>query len=382
MVDPAALWPPFAKRYPQAAGKGTHALVIGVSAYDHLPPPEGEPKEPWGLVQLQSAATAALKFAEWLNEHYRSGEDAQLQSLRVLLSPSKDEYGRLVERLGGAPTATRENVYQALVSWAADLERFVGSTSLIYLAGHGVYANGAQRNLLLQDLSPMLDLNASVNITLVLGRLTHYQLDASYAFIDTCSDWIPRDRDLGSGGINLAGPLQPTDPRRGDHIFFAAARGAAAKGHPDIGSIFGYGLLRQLGRAVTRTAGGTWAVTPQILAERLSQWMKAHDVEFWVEPRYKETLSFQLPERPPKGTIKVTLAPPAAASNYTLAVLDQNDRPEFGPVVFDPHPWTGPFEPGIHVVELTRGNNRPLPRRQRTVEPYQVQEYPFEDVQL
>jgi hypothetical protein len=381
VVHPAAaLWPPFVARHPQAAGKGTHALVIGVSAYDNLPPPGGKAVAPWQLVQLQSAATAGLLFAEWLNEHYHSGEGAPLQSLRVLLSPSKAEGQRIANRLGGAPTATSENVKHALRAWSADLVRSRGSTSLIYLAGHGVFANGAQRNLLLQDLSPEPYLDESINITSVLGSLTHFQLDASYAFIDTCSDSLSLDRKWGSGGLELGHDFTNTDNRRGDHRFFAAARGGKAKGHIDIGSIFGHGLRVALGSAVTRTPDGTWAVTPQILADRLSDWATGHGVDFVVEPSFKVRLSFQIPERDPKGTIKVTLAPPAGAPHYTLGVLDQNLKPEFPRVVFDPHPWTHPVEPGIHTVRLTRGGDPPL-ERSELVEVYQVQEYSFQDDQ-
>src|SRR4051794_29088191 len=98
-MNPPDLWAPFLQRHPQAAGKGTHALVIGVSSYDNLPQREEGPKGPWELVELESAATAALYFAEWLNERYNSGEGAPLQSLRVLLSPSDNERKRLDRRI-------------------------------------------------------------------------------------------------------------------------------------------------------------------------------------------------------------------------------------------------------------------------------------------
>lgn len=381
MEDPVALWQPFVKRHPHTADKGTHALVIGVSAYDNLPPPDGDPEDPWNLVQLQSAATTGLLFAEWLNERYNSGEGAPLQSLRVLLSPSKAEGQRFGERLGRAPLATSQNTRDALRAWSADLLRSAGSTSLIYLAGHGVFAEGRQLNLLLQDLPRELYLDESIDITSVLASLTHYNLDASYAFIDTCSDSLSRNRTYGSGGIKLGHKFTNTDTRRGDHRFFAAIRGEPAMGHIDVGSIFGHALRLTLGSTATCTPGGTWAVTPQILAERLGAWAKDHGVDFWPEPRGSEPLRFQVPDKPPKGTIKVTLAPPTGALNFMVRVLDEDDEQEISPRIFDPHPWTSPpVEPGIHVVELTRGGIGPL-RKTRNVDVYQVQEYPFEDVQ-
>jgi hypothetical protein len=103
------LWPPFEQRHNEAsAGRqrelGTHALVIGVSAYPVL-----RQESVWDELggELTSAAISALRFAEWLNTEFRSARNAPLRSLRVLLSPSKVEADKLGGRIGGAARAQK-----------------------------------------------------------------------------------------------------------------------------------------------------------------------------------------------------------------------------------------------------------------------------------
>jgi hypothetical protein len=380
-----------------SAGPGTHALVIGVSAYDNLPEPEAARTEPWGLLQLDSAATAAVLFAEWLVDKYKSGEEAPLRSLRVLLSPyAPTEADWLGERIGDAPPATRANVKTAIQSWAADLEARApedeeaarrrsyaneptgGNTSLLYVAGHGTYTGLVQRNLLLQDLSPGLDLDGSLNLTNVLASLTHLGLDASYAFVDTCMDWLAPGRAYGGNGAELSHEYSHRDLRRADLRIYAAMRGEVAYGQAEFGSAFGYTLREQLSSAVESTSGGAWGVTPQKLASRLGALVHPEQ-HTWPEPRGGKKLRFQLPERDPKGTIKVTLAPPDGRRGYEVAVLDDDFRPECEVAPFEDHPHTLAVDPGTHIVELTSLVGGPTMRKSRTVEVYEEMEYDFMD---
>ena len=399
MAGGGDLWQPFDRRHPEATGRGAHALVIGVSAYNCLPPPGGDPSQtPWQLLELDSAATAALRFAEWLNERYQSGEDAPLQSLRVLLSPSDWDGGagrgtereRLRKRLGDAPAADRANVVAAVRAWGLDLQRNAGSTAVLYLAGHGVVRSvdvkkTEERALLLQDIPSQVDLDSSVNVTSILGTLSYCQLDASYAFLDTCSDWLSVSGNYAGRGIELGLDDELTaglllgESRRGDHRFLASSpRGGKAKGHWKVGSIFVDRLLYELRDGVIRTADGTWAVIPEELGSRLLKWAEDQPLDFFTEMRKCRELRFQLPERPPTGTMTVTLVPSDRASRYTLDKVDEDfaaSYPEFRSVPFDPHPFEREVEPGMHCLRLT-GGREPQYRR-RTVEVYRPQNYEF-----
>ena len=76
-------------------GAGLHALIIGVSRYDHLedgahPRPDGET---YGLGQLAVSAMTALRFFGWLRSDYAL-EDWPLASVRLLLSPQRKGVGK------------------------------------------------------------------------------------------------------------------------------------------------------------------------------------------------------------------------------------------------------------------------------------------------
>src|SRR5688500_4570859 len=77
---------------PPAVGQ-LHALVIGVSYYDHLPRPNEFPplgRETLQLCQVETPATSAYNFAKWLRDKYRNPA-APLATLRVVMSPSLAE---------------------------------------------------------------------------------------------------------------------------------------------------------------------------------------------------------------------------------------------------------------------------------------------------
>jgi hypothetical protein len=114
--------------------RGTHALIIGVSAYPNLPE-----KNRWELKPLQCAAISAFTFAEWLADGYNSGLGAPLLSLRILLSPSEAEVGVLTqERLSGIESATGGLPTKAARAWLNDCLAFPGNVAVLYVAGHGV----------------------------------------------------------------------------------------------------------------------------------------------------------------------------------------------------------------------------------------------------
>ena len=92
-------------------GPKTHALVIGISYYDHL---SGQIGRKLKLGQLDCAASAAYKFASWLKSSYRCVQ-APLGSIRFLASPSQIEKDKLAHiDVSQWPEATADNVETAL----------------------------------------------------------------------------------------------------------------------------------------------------------------------------------------------------------------------------------------------------------------------------
>ena len=109
-----------------------HALVIGVSKYDHLPGGTGQQTTKAllaGLGQLSAAATSATRIANWLRDNFDYPK-VQLGSVRLLASPSPAE----VPLPGGAnpPPATYEQVKKAVTRWRRDARATPGNITLLY----------------------------------------------------------------------------------------------------------------------------------------------------------------------------------------------------------------------------------------------------------
>lgn len=128
-----------------------HALVIGVSSYDHLVGGSGPlTNEPLlnGLRQLSAAATSATRVALWLRDHFQF-PNVQLGSIRLLVSPAPSEVP-LPEGVS-PPNATFDAVRKAVVAWRNDARSTAGNVALLYVAGHGIQTSNEGGILLLQD---------------------------------------------------------------------------------------------------------------------------------------------------------------------------------------------------------------------------------------
>src|SRR5882672_7155518 len=130
-------------------GKGLHALIVGVSHYNHLPGGNAEiGTETYGLNQLTAAATSAYKVYEWLKAR---GEHlvAPLATVRLLLSPSNDE----TNLLGLADPSTWANFAEEASRWQEDASANDDDATFFYFAGHGIIRNKHDSVLLCEDFA-------------------------------------------------------------------------------------------------------------------------------------------------------------------------------------------------------------------------------------
>src|SRR4030042_794816 len=133
---------------------GTHALIIGVSAYLHFE--DGPAPTPTGIEfemeQLSAAARSASEFAAWLLKDYKC-DRAPLRSLRVLLSPSAGEviHPDIAARLNGDFSATLANVRTALAEFRNACNTNTDNVGIVYIAGHGVQLTKHGAIVLLHD---------------------------------------------------------------------------------------------------------------------------------------------------------------------------------------------------------------------------------------
>lgn len=192
MSDDSVLW----RRDDIPADEATvHALVIGVSRYDHLPGGSGSPTKHrllGGLTQLSAAATSAARVATWLRDHFDYPE-VRLGSVRLLASPGEGE----VPLPAGVepPPATYDQVKRALNAWRREARATPGNVTLLYVAGHGIQTSNEGGIVLLQDAGDpdFAALDRAIDVASVRRGMVADPTDAEtftppiqYYFYDAC----------------------------------------------------------------------------------------------------------------------------------------------------------------------------------------------------
>jgi hypothetical protein len=299
----------------RSSAPATHALVIGVSRYEHLPP-YGRKKK-LGLKQLDCGAATALHFATWLRHHFRA-PGHPLASIRLFASPSEKECQMSGSTYEAVPAATGDNIEDALYAWEQDCQRNKGNIALLYICGHGV-AEGGLTHVLLQDAFRNDNLINSFSLAPTQQALGAGTLDASLIFVDSCRQ-IPHkvDWDLGTGRSLRPRARGGRDSRKSAPIFFAATAGDSAYCRAGEPTFFCEGLLKCLEVRAARSndEGRTWMVTKTSLEEEL---------EFAVQELYAaqtvdvggRSRAFNLHELPvpPALPLQLSLEPPASAAS-------------------------------------------------------------------
>lgn len=256
---------------------GTHALIIGVSAYDHLMgSSEGECSEQGsdsGLGQLSAAARSASQFATWLMKDYRR-KDFPLRSLRVLLSPAtEDEVGEnLKGYLKEDSIPTRENVSTAFRKFKQAAARNPDNIAIVYVAGHGVQFTNTGAVLLLKDFAhPDHEeerYKGAVDIRAMHESMTYTNgARRQFWFVDICRQRAPDAKEFeelagvlkfnkvintGSSGATICSPL-----------FLAASSGEQAFAKPGKLTLFCEALMSALVKGHAASSDG----------ERSSPWL-------------------------------------------------------------------------------------------------------------
>ena len=129
-----------------------HALVIGVSKYDHLTGGSGPlTTSPLlgGMGQLSAAATSATRIANWLRDNFDYPRSTGQCSPTGLAVPRR---GAVARRLIPRP-ATYEEVKKAVYAWRRDARATPGNITLLFVAGHGIQTSNEGGILLLQDVA-------------------------------------------------------------------------------------------------------------------------------------------------------------------------------------------------------------------------------------
>jgi Caspase domain len=343
-----------------------HALIVGVSAYRHLPNGAGEPAaKDFGMKQLSSTALAAFKMSRWLLEH-QDRLPAPLATCRLLLSPSPAELQVEAGLAGLADPPALDNFLTAADAWRADCSTHHDNIALFYFAGHGVQRSRDDAVLLLEDfgargggaLRNTVDTNTLFNgmsPSADRPEMARTQL----FFVDAC-----RNRPAEFSNTELMGTtpvfdieLSDRDDRRAP-VFYAAVPGSLAAGIRGQQTLFNRALLACLDGAaaqpVEEDGGVRWQVTVHSLSEALDRQIKelnrqlGADQDFTVWGHLKEATICVLPE-PPQVEIVLEIEPLDA-----LPVTGVEVRDAFGKLVWrlkaplKPHPFQRSLPAGIY----------------------------------
>lgn len=230
---------------------GVHALIVGVSAYRHLPGGKGDPMpDPYGMVQLKSAAQSAYLIYRWLMSN-KDSLPQTLRSVRLLLSPAPGDQFDLP-----APVAPciRENFKKEAKAWRNDAASHRDNVMLFYFAGHGIQIDtNLSTNMLMEDFGEdsesllgkgvsvgnLFDLMRPVNARKEIARTQLYLIDCCrLSSTDFQRLQNPKPSDLwdveNSEGIH--------DDRKAP-VIFSALPGAPAFERPDGSQTFFAGAL-------------------------------------------------------------------------------------------------------------------------------------------
>ena len=265
-------------------GPATHALLIGVGHYPHLPGGSGKHKfaNDDGMGQLASPPESARAVARWLIENYDS-PNRPLSSVMLLTSEKKAENFEYV--LAGkkktVPVAPAEMpaIEQAILAWRNLGDKNVSNLLIFYFCGHGIAA-GTELALLLSDFGAkdLQPLNGAIDF-----RKLHSNMDECAArnqcyFIDACrvgSDLLERnDGFAGNPVVQATGNMtNPNGDLRIAPIFYSTLANAEAYAKVGDVSVFTKALLDCFKGAGSGDETGPWEVQATMLQRALGKLM-------------------------------------------------------------------------------------------------------------
>lgn len=271
-------------------GPGLHALIIGVSGYDHLrggvpPPVTAFAPFQQKLHQLSGPARSAFDLAMLLIER-QNNWGWPLKTCRVLVSPARDgsEGDVIFRNANGEPTSSGarfKDIEDALVEWRAAVSEEQEGAALFYFAGHGIQRSRKDAILLSADfLGGASLLNRTIDVNQIYNGMARSTLFPKMAlnqfyFIDACQADFGILRDFPSAETPAVLDRQNfgADDRVAP-VLFAASPGHETYALPGRGTLFGRDLLDCLqGAGATDVAGDAdepkWAVTIASLGRAL-----------------------------------------------------------------------------------------------------------------
>jgi len=315
------------------------------------------------MAQLSAAARSASEFAAWMLKKY-SHQNAELGSLRVLLSPSDNEVIHADIAAHGAKVlpATLANVEQELIAFRKLCDRNPQNVAVVYVAGHGVQITKSGSILLLHDCGSdnhATLLKGAIDMASVRAGFNHANTaQTQFWFVDACRqepDVAERFEDM-DGGLRLD---EPSGSASGSTLFLAATTGKPAYARIKGITLFWEGLQWGLngGMAVEPEEGisENWHVSAhglnKKLKPRVSELAEAENAEQLVdsEIRFEDALFHEFVTIP-KVDVTFDVSPAAAAAGSQGTLSDENDQPIMQTVNL--WPMSDKVDAGIYKLKI------------------------------
>jgi hypothetical protein len=264
------------------SGPATHALIIGVGYYAHLPGGKGKLiPDHQGMEQLTSPPYSAREFAAWLRRDYYNPEKP-LATIDMLVSePDASVFIYPGENAKPVERATFARVKQALLAWFQRGDQDPQHQLILFFCGHGV-SRGHQSSLLMEDFGkiPNNPLEHALSFRDFYEGMDTCKARQQCFFIDACRVASPAlimryanytGQPVIPGSAFLAQPEVRAAP-----IFYATVPGQPAYGRSAASSVFTDALLKALkgSGCIDANGTGTWLVSPFSLSTGLDSLLR------------------------------------------------------------------------------------------------------------
>jgi len=250
-------------------GPATHAIVIGVGHYRHLPGGKGKKAaNTWGLRQLSSPPHSARAIARWLIEEFEHPTKPLASVSMLVADPSDAKFSyRAREKAKNIRLldANFSNVATAVSQWHARGNRNEKNLLLFFFCGHG-FELGTDLALLFSDFAadPLAPLDAALDFRRFRAGMEDCAARQQCYFIDACRT----ESELLTGNLNQAG--RPIIQRTGAYntrsalrqgpVFHSTLAGASAFATKRQPSHYTSALIEALSGAGAGDETGQWQV--------------------------------------------------------------------------------------------------------------------------
>jgi hypothetical protein len=241
----------------------THAFLIGVGHYPHLPEGGGAPTSlDMGLGQLTSPPVSARALASWLIKKYNN-PDANLGSLELFLSEKTPQLFENGEPGGkNVDPASMACIQPAFRQWIDRCKSHPKNVLFFYFCGHGALIGGNQI-LLLEDYGADDDapFNGAIDFSRMWQAAANTVEGFKCFFADACSNVSDADVVEANAPAMLVRKSTNGDFNKRVLAVRGAVDGTSSYGKRNDVSRFTRVLIDCLAGRAANNVGGKWTVT-------------------------------------------------------------------------------------------------------------------------